>query len=103
MCTTFIITLCKPQNHDDFKDTLTLCFSLYVPITGGFKIGRYKNWISKTLGRNDVFSFPVPANNDEKSNMNYYGSVRKELDEEYHNQADDLSETELLAFDSGDS
>ena len=42
-----------------------------------------------------MFSFPVPANNDEKSNMNYNGSVRKELDEEYHNQADDLYEAEI--------
>ena len=59
--------------------------------------------VSKTLGRNDVIFVSVPVNNDEKSNMNYNGSVRKELDEEYYNQADDLSETELLAFDSGDS
>ena len=59
--------------------------------------------VSKTLGRNDVISVSVPANNDEKSNTNYNGSIRKELVEEYHNQADDMSETELLAFDSGDS
>ena len=55
------------------------------------------------MARYDVISVSVSANNDEKSNMNYNDSVRKELDEEYHNQADDLSETELLAFDSGDS
>ena len=71
MRTTFIITLCKPQNHDDFKDMSTLCFSLYVPITGGFKIGRYKNWISKTLGRNDVISVSVPTNNNKKFKTKY--------------------------------
>ena len=32
--------------------------------------------------------------------MNYNG--RKELVEEYHNQADEFYEAELLAFDSGD-
>ena len=48
-----------------------------------------------------MFSFPVPANNDEKSNMNYNGNVRKELVEEYRNQVDNLYEAELLAFDSG--
>ena len=59
--------------------------------------------VSKTLGRNDVISVSVPANNDEKSNMNYNGSVRKELVEEYRNQVDDLYEAELLAFDSGEN
>ena len=59
--------------------------------------------VSKTVGRNDVISVSVPVNNDEKSNMNYNGSVRKELVQEYCNQADILYGAKPLAFDSGDS
>ena len=48
-----------------------------------------------------MISVSVPTNNNKKFNMNYNGSDRKELVEEYHNQVDDLYEAELLAFDSG--
>ena len=50
-----------------------------------------------------MISVSVPANNNKKFHMNYNVSVRKELFQEYCNQADILYGAKPLAFDSGDS
>ena len=50
-----------------------------------------------------MISVSVPANNNKKFHMNYNGSIRNELVQEYCNQADILYGAKPLAFDSGDS